>query len=783
MTRATVRSLSVILILVAARWTMSARATESDAEKGRMKVTTFPPNCITLLPGPLRDAQDRDVRFLLSLDPDRLLHTFRVNAGLPSQAKPLGGWEAPTCELRGHFTGHFLSGCALAYAATSDARLKERVEKVVAGLAQCQSALGASGYLSAFPEEFIDRVETGKEVWAPWYTLHKIGAGLLDAYTLCGDGQALEVLQKMMSWAKQRTDRLDDAQMQNMLKVEHGGMNELLRNLYAVTRNPDHLRLAARFDQRAFLDPLAARRDELKGLHANTNIPKVIGAARAYELTGDSAAYQAAMFFWSQIVRGRSYATGGTSNYEYWRTDPYHLADELSVETHENCCTYNMLRLTEHIFSWTADPFAAEYFERALFNGILPTQKPDDGAGLMYYVPLHAGAFKMFGLPDSSYWCCTGTGIESFAKLSRGIYFRDDSTLFINLFVPSEVRWDERGAVVRQETSFPDQEETTIIIKKGGTFTLAIRIPGWVAPGAASVTVNGTQTGDALRPLNYTTIRRSWKAGDRIVVMIPMRLHLEYLPDDHATAAILYGPVVLAGKLGKEGMTPEMQEGYSWPAVERAVFDCAVATAPRLIIPVADPSAWIRQVQGKPLTFETVNVGKPRDITLIPFFRLFGERYAVYWNLMSEVDWEISGSQRPSLPKGVLDRVQVGDLRSGREHNFQVYRPDTGTTGGYAWVQSPYSIRFDLDVRGRAAATVLCRFVGDGKEYTFELVVDGVMVKTGSLPVLRVGEVHDLLCPIPADLLKGKERVAVRLRAQEGKPTPKLIGCQILSVE
>ncbi len=246
---------------------------------------------VRLLDGPFRDAMLRDGNYLLSLDCDRLLYNFRVNAHLPTDAKPYGGWEAPTCELRGHIVGHYLSACSLMFASTGDARFKERVDKMVAGLAECQNALATNGanagYLSAFPESFIDRVENRKSVWAPWYTLHKIMAGLLDANQLCGNAQALAVLTNMADWAKFRVDRLTPAQMQRSLETEQGGMTEVLANLYGVTGNTNYLQLAEAFNHQRVIGPLERGEDRLNGLHANTQIPKIIGIAREYELTGN----------------------------------------------------------------------------------------------------------------------------------------------------------------------------------------------------------------------------------------------------------------------------------------------------------------------------------------------------------------------------------------------------------------------------------------------------------------------------------------------------------------
>jgi DUF1680 family protein len=751
-----------------------AQAQETEVRRAALG---FPPQDVRLLPGPFRDAMELDRRYLDGLPTDRLLHNFRINAGVSSNAEPLGGWEAPGCELRGHFVGHYLSACALMYAATNDERLRDSALKVVAGLAGCQAK---SGYLSAFPEDFIERVETGKKVWAPWYTLHKIMAGLLDMYLLAGSREALDVATRMAVWAKARTDRLDDTRMQEMLKVEFGGMNEVLLNLFAATGNRDFLTLARRFEQRAFLDPLAGRRDELKGLHANTNIPKVVGAARSYELTGDESYRTIAEFFWNQIVSARSYCTGGTSNYEYWRQEPYHLADDLSAETHENCCTYNMLKLTDHIFSWTADPRAADYYERALFNGILPTQKPGDGGAIMYYVPLHSGLFKMFGLPDSSYYCCNGTGIESFAKLGNHIYYRDEEGIFVNLFIASEVSWKERGIRLRQETKFPEEETAafSLVLDTPGEFSLRIRIPSWLAQPPL-VKLNGTVREWPQRPAGYLTLKRVWKNGDRVELALPMDFHLARMPDDSALAAVMYGPLVCAGSLGTEGMTQEMKSGYGWPDVDRMVSRGAAALPPVLVPPGPDPNTWIRRT-GEPLVFRTLDAGRPQDVTLVPFYKLFGERYAVYWNLSSARGWDALRKARERLPDGVIDSVAPGDRSSERFHNFQAYRFQSGERSGRSWVSSASWFRYDLDMDPHQPMALRCTYWCGDSLADFEIQLDGQTLETRSPGAGRGSDFCTREYRIPEQLVHGTKRIAVTFNARGKGAACEFYGCAII---
>ena len=590
----------------------------------------FPLQQVRLLDGICFFLSERNRGFLHSLESDRLLHNFRVQAGLASGAEPLGGWESPSIELRGHFVGHYLSGAALMSVSARDELLKAKAAAIVAELAKCQKAAGA-GYLSAFPAEFLDRLVVGKKVWAPWYTIHKIMAGMVDQYTYCGNRQALDVALGMAEWCRRWTDRLDDAAMQRTLEIEHGGMNEVLANLYAITGKRELLETGQRFDHRRIFDPLAADRDELKGLHVNTQIPKIIGAARIYELTGDQRYRNIAEFFWRQVTAHRCYATGGTSNGERWKSDPDKLVNELSATTQECCCTYNILKLTRHVFSWTGDARCGDYYERAFFNGILGTMNPKD-AMTMYYVPLASGYWKMFSTPRRSFWCCTGTGVETFSKLTDSIYFHDDRGLWVNLFLASQVEWPEKGLKIRQETSFPDQEGTAFVFaaQRPVELELRIRTPYWATRGM-TVKVNGQQQPGSSQPGSFRTIARTWKSGDKVEVALPMSLHTHPMPDDPTLQAFLYGPIVLAGELGAEGLKWEQLYGSPVEPMNNYELRRAAIPAPDLRASSRGLNAWIERASDQPLTFRTI--GQERNLTLIPLNRVFEERYAVYWRV------------------------------------------------------------------------------------------------------------------------------------------------------
>jgi DUF1680 family protein len=583
----------------------------------------FPLADVRLLPGIFHEQQEINRAYLHSLDNDSMLWSFRKTAGLATPGAPYGGWEAPDCELRGHFNGgHYLSAVALTYASTGDEVLREKGNALVAELAKCQAA-NANGYLSAYPEDFFDRLRKEQPVWAPFYTLHKILAGHLDMYVYCGNQQALANAEGLANWIGHWAEGISDAQMARILKTEYGGTMEGLLNLYALTGKKQYLWLSHRFEQEQFFGPLAAHRDALKGLHANTHVPKVIGAARRYELTGDDRYRQISEFFWGQIVNERAYATGGTSNFESWQTNPGELGGELSLDSEECCVGYNMLKLSRHVFGWTTDPRVMDYYERVLLNTRLGTQ---DTQGLkMYYIPLAAGYWKYFNSPTHSFWCCTGTGAEEFAKFTDTIYFHDANSIFVNLFISSEVDWKQKGIRLRQETSFPEEQGTrlTVHAPQPAEFALQLRIPYWATQGGA-VKVNGEVLPVFARPSSYLTLKRTWHDGDRVELSLPMQLHSSPLPGDRTMQAAMYGPLVLGVRMGSDGLTHEMQYDTTGKNIHPA-GDPKSAPAPEVNAP--DVAAAIAAAKA-PLTF-TTTAGERRE--LIGLYRISGERYAVYF--------------------------------------------------------------------------------------------------------------------------------------------------------
>jgi hypothetical protein len=738
---------------------------------------------VRLLNGPFKDAMERDRRYLHALESDRLLYKFRENAGLAAPGEPMGGWER--LEVCGHTMGHYLSACAMMYASTGDEKLKAKADAIVAELARCQEALGPTGYLSAFPESFIERAEKLQRVWAPYYTLHKIMAGLLDMYLHADNEQALDVLRKMAAWCKSRCDKLSEDQMQAMLnRTEQGGMNEVLANLYAVTGNPDHLALSRRFVQNTYNDPLAEGRDELKGQHVNSFIPNMIGTARQYELTGNRRDRKVAHFFWHQVTGKRCYSTGGTSNYEHWRTEPGVLSTEISPDSQESCCTYNMLKLTRHLFMWDPQPVYADYYERALYNSILSTQDPETGM-MMYFVALKPGHWKVYNTPRDSFWCCTGTGMENHARYGEGIYYHDDEGLYVNLFIPSELNWPEKGLRLRQETGFPEEEATALVFhaEKPVKLALRVRVPYWATRGV-EVKINGQPQPLAARPASYLVLDRTWQQGDRVEVALPMSLHLAPMPDDPTLATVMYGPLVLAGELGMEKLSPEIfyakgQRDYdSGPSIEVPIF----------VVNDDDPSAWIEPVPDRPLAFRTVGVGQPEDVTLVPYHMLFGQRYSFYWRIVREGSPEheklvAEQAARRARRARTVDAVEIGVRTSEQEHGMQGENTQAGSHRGRNWRHAAGGgwFSYTLAVLPDEPMILCCTYWGsDTGARTFDVLVDGEKLATETLDRDKPDEFFEVEYPIPAESTRGKEQVTVKFQGHPGNLAGGVFGCEVL---
>jgi uncharacterized protein len=585
---------------------------------------------VKLLDGPFLHAAELDAKILLTYEPDRLLAKFYSEAGLTPKAEHYMGWENET--IAGHSLGHYLSACSMMYQTTGDTAFLARVSYIVNELKKLQDVDG-DGYIGAFPngkkilEEEVAKGNIRSKgfdlngIWVPYYTQHKMMAGLRDAYHFCGNRMALEVEKRFADWLDGIVSPLNDDQVQLMLRCEHGGISETLADLYADTKDEKYLKMSRIFYQKSLLDALKEGKDVLPGKHCNTNIPKLIALSRLYELTGDTSDRKAAEFFWNTVVYHHSYVTGGNGNKEYFGpADKLH--DRLGDGTSESCNVYNMLKLTEHLFEWEASENVADFYERALFNHILSTQNPENGH-VTYNLSLEMGGFKDFQDPEW-FTCCIGTGMENHSKYGRNIFYHNDNDLFLFQFIASELRWKEKGLKVVQNTSYPEEQGTTLefTCEKPLKLTLQIRYPYWAKNGI-EIFVNGNRNHFKRQPGSFIPVARTWKTGDRIEVRIPFTLHLEAMPDDSSRVAIMYGPLVMAGDLG--------------PVKDSASADALYV--PVLMTENRNPSQWMKPVEGKINTFITVNTGKPRDVEMKPFYTVYNRRYSVYWDMFTEKAW------------------------------------------------------------------------------------------------------------------------------------------------
>lgn len=724
----------------------------------------FDLSSVRLLDSPFKQAMERDAAYLLALDPDRLLSRFRSEAGLEPKAPPYGGWER--MGVAGHSLGHYLSACSMMFAATGDKRFHERVNYIVDELERCQKAHG-DGYVAAIPEgrRVFAEVAEGKirakpfdlnGVWVPWYTLHKLFAGLLDAHKYCANQKALQIAIGLADWAERTTANLTDEQFQEMLACEHGGMVEVLAELYARTGDERYLKLAKRFYHRAVMDLLARGIDCLPGLHGNTQVPKVIGMGRLYELTGERVPYRViAEFFWNRVVKHHTYVIGGFTDGEYFG-QPDRLNDRLGTNTAEVCKTYNMLKLTKQLFSWSPSVEKADYYERALYNHVLASQNPEDGM-MCYYVPLRPGHYKTYSTPSDSFWCCVGTGMENHARYGEFIYFHTDEELIVNLFIPSELDWHEKGIKVRLETEFPESDTVrlTIICEKATELTISVRCPSWLAD-LPKAKLNGEELPVSARPGSYLSIKRIWQNGDTLEVQLPMSLRLETLPDNPVRAAILYGPIVLAG---------------DWGPIDQPEPD----PTPALVTDGRPVSEWIELVSKKPLTFRTKGVGRPQDFTLIPFHEMHHRRYTVYWDFLTEeqwkqrlAEWEAEQERLRDLERRTVDFVRIGDEQSEKEHNLQGERTSSGDFGGRKWRHAVEGgwFSYDLKVDPEHPMELVVTYWGsDAGMRVFDIVVEGKIIATQRLRRDKPDRFFDVVYPIPHELAKDKTKVTVRFQA------------------
>ena len=785
-----VRGLVRPLVLVALLSSSAAVRAEQTVE--------FKLSEVRLLDGPFKHAQDLDRNYLHALEPDRLLAGFRSEAGLKPKAQKYPNWESSG--LDGHTAGHYLTALAQMWAATGDAEMKQRLDYMVAELAACQRANG-DGYVGAVPggRQLWSQIGAGQMnvanglngAWVPWYNVHKTFAGLRDAWLIGGNAEARDVLIRLGDWCDALCAKLSDTQMQEMLRAEHGGMNEVLADVSAITGDTKYLTLAKRFSHRAILEPLQHHEDKLTGLHANTQIPKVIGFTRIAELSGDASYREAAEFFWDTVVSHRSVVFGGNSVSEHFNPSDDFSSMLESREGPETCNTYNMLRLTEQLFRHEPVARFADYYERALYNHILSSQHPGHG-GFVYFTPIRPQHYRVYSQPTQCFWCCVGTGMENHGKYGEFIYAHTDDALLVNLFLASELNWADRGLKLRQETNFPDESRTRLVLTlaKPQRLTLRVRHPGWVA-GAMAILVNGQPTSITSEPSSYADITREWRDGDRVEIDLPMHTAIERLPDGSDYVAVLHGPIVLAAKTGTENLDGIIAGDSRMGHVAPGPYE-PLDAAPMLVGNVATFAEHIMPVKGRPLTFTVRDLVRPakfRDLELVPFFRVHDARTMLYWRATSPDDYAnvvaklaTDEKARIALDERTIDRVAPGEQQPEVEHHFKSENSNSGSNLGRAWRDATGWFSYDLKTTGNAPIKLLVTYDGGDAGRNFDILVNDHVIATVALDGKQRDRFVDVSYPIPAEIVAAASDgvLTVKFVAKQGSRAGAVYGLRLI---
>ena len=759
---------------------------KNEAQNG-LYANEFPLGDVTLLEGPLKHARDLNIKTLLKYDCDRLLAPYRKEAGLEPKAKTYPNWDG----LDGHVGGHYLTAMAI-NAATGDEECRRRMEYMISEIAECAAANRKNhpewgiGYMGGMPNSaniwsgFKNgdfRVYSGS--WAPFYNLHKMYAGLRDAWVYCGNEQAKNLFLEFCDWAVNITSKLTDQQMEQMLGNEHGGMNEVIADAYAITGEKKYLECARRFSHKRLLTPLSQRQDCLDNLHANTQIPKVVGFERIAEVSRDEVYHSAASFFWDIVTGERTLAFGGNSRREHFPAKDACMDFINDIDGPETCNTNNMLKLTEDLHRRNPEARYADFYEQAMMNHILSSQHPEHG-GYVYFTPERPRHYRNYSAPNEAMWCCVGTGMENHGKYGQFIYTHSGDALFVNLFVASELNWKERGVVLRQETNFPYSEESRITITQGkGRFSLLVRYPGWVRPGEFKVEVNGTPVNIITGPSSYVTIDRKWKRGDVVTVHYPMHASLKYLPNVPQYVALMYGPILLGMKTGTEDMAHLIADDSRFGQYASGA-KLPIDQAPILINNnIEDIPSQLTPIPGKPLHF-TLSTKMINGISgeLQPFFEIHDSRYMMYWLALTENSYQQyldrlaqEERERQALEARTIDKVQPGEQQPETDHKMETDGSYTGNSNNVFFrdARDGHSFSYLMQTGGRTDLSLRLKYwgVGEWKTHEFDIFVDDVLVQSvNNTGKYRISEFKYETYELPATVLKDKKQVRVKFVAK-----------------
>ena len=774
-----------VISLLALLLTVGA-ATAQD----RLYADEFPLGDVTLLDGPLKKARDLNIKTLLQYDCDRLLAPYLKEAGLTPKGKSYPNWDG----LDGHVGGHYLTAMAI-NAATGNAECQKRMDYFISELKACAEANAKNhpewgkGYVGGVPGS--DRIwSTFKKgdfgayysAWVPFYNIHKMYAGLRDAWVYCGNEEAKQLFLGFCDWAIDLTAGLSDDQMERILHTEHGGMNEVLADAYAITNDKKYLDVAKRFSHRRLLLPLSQRQDCLDNMHANTQVPKVVGFERISELSGDELYHDASAYFWDIVTGERTLAFGGNSRREHFPSKEACKDFVEDIDGPETCNTNNMLKLSEELHRRNPEARYADFYELATFNHILSSQHPQHG-GYVYFTSARPRHYRNYSAPNEAMWCCVGTGMENHGKYGQFVYTHKGDALFVNLFVASELNWKAKGVVIRQETQFPYSEASKLTIAEGkGKFALMVRYTGWVKPGQFEVKVNGAPVSIVTGPSSYVAIDRQWKKGDVVEMTFPMHNSVKYIPNLPQYIALMHGPVMLAMKTGTEDLAMLIADDsrFGQLAVGKKL---PVDQAPILINnQIADIANQLSPIAGKPLhfTLATKMVNEIRN-ELIPFFELHDSRYMMYWLALSEDNYKgyldnlaKQEQERQALEDRTVDKVQPGEQQPESDHFMETDDSSVGNSNDvfYRDASDGHYFSYLMQTGGETNLSLRLKYwgVGEWKSHEFDIFVDDVLVKeVNNTGKYRISEFKYETYPVPAEALKGKKQVRVKFVAKPKK--------------
>lgn len=767
---------------------LGALAPKTDAlAQSELYPNTFPLRAVKLLDSPFKRACDLNIQVLLQYDVDRLLAPFLKEAGLPPKAKSFDNW----IDLDGHVGGHYLSALSIHYAATGDRTCKERMEYMIAELKRCQQQHG-NGYVGGVPhgDAIWSEIKNGNpgivwKYWVPWYNLHKTYAGLRDAWLYGGNEEARGMFLSLCDWGLTVIAPLNDDQMEQMLGNEFGGMDEVYADAYQMTDDRKYLDAAKRFSHRNLFDSMAGQVDNLDNKHANTQVPKVVGYQRIAELSGDERYTTAARFFWDRVVNHRSLSLGGNSRREHFPTDADCMSYVEDREGPESCNTNNMLKLTEGLFRMNPSACYADYYERALYNHILSTQHPTHG-GYVYFTSARPCHYRVYSAPNSAMWCCVGTGMENHGKYGEFIYSHAQDSLYVNLFMASELDWQEKGVKIVQQTLFPDEEVSrlTVSVKKTTRFKLLVRHPGWVDDGSMSVRCNGKDYAVGSSSSSYVVIDRKWKDGDVVEISVPMKVRIEELPNVPNYISILRGPILLGAKTGQQRLDGLIADDSRWSHIASGPL-VSMMEAPFIIgdrKEILDKLNGMKPVAGRPFCYTVAGLFRgeaAQNLVLEPFFRIHDSRYMMYWLSMTEKEYgeyqkqmEEAGRQKLLLDQRTVDAVAPGEQQPEVDHLMKSEHSFTGNFEGENWrdARDGGYFQYNLMTRGEEALSLMVRYWGnESANRTFDILVDGeLLVTENTVGKWNRNALVNVEYKIPEDWVKGKESVTVTFRSHAG---------------